>query len=450
MAPSKDSPKPQGGLRRAGRAVVREIVVPILLALVFIQFVVQAFKIPSASMERSLHIGDFLLGLKFIYGSPIPFSDKRLPSVTDPKPGDVIIFRYPGDPAQPEGKPERYGFVANLFLLGNLYWDKAPEAGEGRLVSYAPMDFIKRCVAQSGQLVEVDGASLRVDGKPVPLPPEGFYAEGAGGFRSLEPTRDRLTFRIPSPGETLSLDTLSLARASWIRSLAIQENPGSRVELKLDLWKDSTLANDRVIPRITGYCRPMGNLLHMEPHLQYLQINGPVRVGAQSADLGMPPECAFESVPFARVRELASTGYVRMRYAYGYDAFRGGYAVAAPQGGWIRTETNLYYYGEYLERLRASVEDGGYRLKASLVIDGKETRTYTVKKKAYFMMGDNRDNSADSRFWGLVSRNNVKAKAFIIYYSFDNDDAGFSFGNPLTWWKIPFKIRWTRLGRLID
>src|SRR6478609_7522939 len=94
---SQDPQEPQGRMRRGFRSFTREFVIPIVLALVFIQFVVQAFKIPSASMERSLRIGDFLLGLKFVYGAPMPFTDKRLPALTKPKPGDVLIFRYPGD-----------------------------------------------------------------------------------------------------------------------------------------------------------------------------------------------------------------------------------------------------------------------------------------------------------------------------------------------------------------
>src|SRR5215216_4478873 len=133
-AKSQDPQEPQSRWRRGLRAFTREFVIPIVLALIFIQFAVQAFKIPSASMERSLHIGDFLLGLKFIYGSPIPFTHKRLPALVEPKPGDVLIFRYPGDPFYPEGKPERYRFLANLFLFGNLYWDRTPAEGENSLV----------------------------------------------------------------------------------------------------------------------------------------------------------------------------------------------------------------------------------------------------------------------------------------------------------------------------
>ena len=74
----------------------------------------------------------------------------------------------------------------------------------------------------------------------------------------------------------------------------------------------------------------------------------------------------------------------------------------------------------------------------------------TVPADSYFMMGDNRDNSSDSRYWGPLSFNNVKARAFIIYFSFQNVDNSFSFSNPLSWLTIPAKIRWTRLGKLID
>src|SRR4051812_28712063 len=162
-------------LRGAGRTFAKEVVVPIVLALVVIQFVIQAFKIPSASMEDSLLIGDFLLGLKFVYGSPVPFSHGRLPALAEPKPGDVFIFHYPGDPDYPEAKPERYKFLANLFLFGNVYWDKSPATGENHLVWYAPKDFIKRCVAQSGQILTVSGQRVLVDGAEFPLPRKGKY-----------------------------------------------------------------------------------------------------------------------------------------------------------------------------------------------------------------------------------------------------------------------------------
>jgi signal peptidase I len=426
---SQDPQESQSRWRRGLRAFTREFVVPIALALVFIQFAVQAFKIPSASMERSLHIGDFLLGLKFIYGSPIPFTHKRLPAFTEPKPGDVLIFRYPGDPFYPEGKPERYRFLANLFLFGNLYWDRTPAEGENRLVWYAPKDFIKRAVATSGQTLEVEGTSVRVDGREVPLPREGQYAAGTGAFRQDDPVRDHLRLRLPLPGETIAFDTISLAYAAWIRSLAVQENPDSKVELKLDLWNDSALDNGFVFETL----RADFSDRNRQAALFYL--------GVPLQQRGEPGGEYLEArnVPFRRVQEVARTGYLRVS-----DLMP---AALRPQGG-RREELNEYYLGAYLQSIEQSL--GGRRIRASLVIDGKTVDRYTVQKTSFFMMGDNRDNSSDSRYWGLLSRNNVKAKALVIYFSFENEDNGFRFGNPLSWFTVPFKIRWTRLGRLID
>ncbi len=59
-------------------------------------------------------------------------------------------------------------------------------------------------------------------------------------------------------------------------------------------------------------------------------------------------------------------------------------------------------------------------------------KQYVVQEPVYFMMGDNRDNSADSRYWGFVGQQNIKAKAFVIYFSFENSDQKFSFSNPFS------------------
>jgi signal peptidase I len=113
------------------KPIVREYTEIILLAVFLAFFVrtffVQAFKIPSESMEDTLLVGDFLFANKFIYGPRIPLVNKRLPSVREPRAGDIIIFKFPGD---------------------------------------LKTDYIKRCVAVEGQTVELRGRTLYVDGKP--------------------------------------------------------------------------------------------------------------------------------------------------------------------------------------------------------------------------------------------------------------------------------------------
>src|SRR5262249_50519823 len=69
--------------------------VSVLLFVVIRTFLVEAFKIPSGSMENTLQIGDFLLVNKLVYGADVPFTHKRLPRFRDPQRGDVIVFQYP-------------------------------------------------------------------------------------------------------------------------------------------------------------------------------------------------------------------------------------------------------------------------------------------------------------------------------------------------------------------
>lgn len=124
------------------REWVKTIVIALVLALAVRATVVQAFRIPTSSMEDTLLVGDFLLVNKFLYGSKIPFTDFRLPKVRAPERGDVIVFRHPT-----EGK-----------------------------------DFIKRCVALPGDTVELKDDILFVNGSPQK---EGFKTlRGFGGQMS--------------------------------------------------------------------------------------------------------------------------------------------------------------------------------------------------------------------------------------------------------------------------
>ncbi|HEX4936294.1 MAG TPA: signal peptidase I, partial [Gemmatimonadaceae bacterium] len=72
----------------------------VLLFLVIRAFVVEAFKIPSGSMEGTLLVGDFLLVNKMVYGAEVPFTGKRLPAVRQPERGDVLVFQWPVDPTK--------------------------------------------------------------------------------------------------------------------------------------------------------------------------------------------------------------------------------------------------------------------------------------------------------------------------------------------------------------
>jgi signal peptidase I len=115
----------------AKKSVVREyteaILVAVALALFLRTFIVQAFRIPTGSMEETLLPGDFLLVNKFLYGAKIPGTGAHLPGFRDPRPGDIIVFRAP----------------------------------------HVDKDFIKRCVAVEGDVVELRNNVLYRNGERV-------------------------------------------------------------------------------------------------------------------------------------------------------------------------------------------------------------------------------------------------------------------------------------------
>ncbi|MCK5241384.1 signal peptidase I [bacterium] len=112
--------------------------IAIILALIIRTIFLQAFKIPSGSMENTLLIGDHLLVNKLVYGLQVPFTDKRIIKIRDPRQGDILVFKYPENPRR---------------------------------------DFIKRCVGVPGDVIEVKNKILYVNNEP--------QNDGYAGFRDM-------------------------------------------------------------------------------------------------------------------------------------------------------------------------------------------------------------------------------------------------------------------------
>ena len=121
------------------------IVIALVLALFIRTFVVQAFKIPTGSMQTTLMIGDRILVSKYRYGPKLPLTHYRLPGFTPPQRGDVIVFIYPEDHSK---------------------------------------DFIKRLIAVGGETVEIKEGRIYINGKALEGPPFNgiyYYNRGANG-----------------------------------------------------------------------------------------------------------------------------------------------------------------------------------------------------------------------------------------------------------------------------
>jgi signal peptidase I len=127
----------------------------------------------------------------------------------------------------------------------------------------------------------------------------------------------------------------------------------------------------------------------------------------------------------------------------------------------------VYVNGEAIEPHplgRSFVDDASHALSVSEVdLDGKrfdilddpivpalEPPPVTVPPGRYFMMGDNRDHSKDSRFWGTVDLSEFKGPAFVLYWSWNYTGPWAELLNPLTWWRLlTQETRWDRIGDLV-
>lgn len=105
------------------------------------------------------------------------------------------------------------------------------------------------------------------------------------------------------------------------------------------------------------------------------------------------------------------------------------------------SKENYYWWDTFIKREGHRIE---MKPDGKILIDGKETDKYTVKRDYYFAMGDNRDNSQDSRYWGFVPRENIVGRAWFVYWSWDSN---IDFAN---FFRLLGSTRLDRIGKSIE
>jgi signal peptidase I len=334
-------------------------------ALIIRTFVFEAFMIPTASMERSLMVGDFLFVSKFHYGTrlpmiplcvpfvhnKLPFANAksylnwielpyfRLPGITDVKRNDVVVFNYPADDIRPNN-PD----------LGPV---EEPSMKE---------NYIKRCVAIPGDTFEIRQQQIYINGKKGENP-ENYQ------YRYLVRTK---------PGDSFNPKRL-LEEYGY-------RDPGDHN------------SNWGLAPGADSYWLLMTN----DMAKQFTSMPNVLEVRRDS----MPQAMADQEI------------YPQDAAHYPWNLDNYGPMVVPKKGDSVKLSIyNISFYARIIHNYEKHELDV---VNGKILIDKKETDSYTFEMDYYFMMGDNRNNSLDGRYWGFVPENHIVGKPVLVVFSLEN------------------------------
>ena len=362
-------------------------------------FFFQAFKIPSSSMESSLYTGDHLFVSKLAYGPKVPQTPltipfthnvifgkesystliqnkyRRLKGFGHVKRGDYVVFNFPhGDTVLTRFPSEDYyAWVRNA---GRDY-----TIANGGPVKVRPMDkedhYVKRCVAVAGDTLSVRDGLVWIDGEKQEVYP---------GVQ--------LTYKVVTNGQKINTRTVEKLGLNTSELLYDPNLPGY----------PAMPLTASMLEEIKGYSA----VESVEPNLDVFPPDF--------------PDSYLSIFPFTEDSKWTRDNF-------------GPLWIPAKGATVELSVSNLPLY----ERIITSYE--GHDLKVAgdgnIFIDGERVSSYTFGQDYYFMMGDNRHNSLDSRYWGFVPEDHVVGKPSIVWLSTDSGR------------KFPNSIRWRRFFKIV-
>ena len=381
--------------KSAAREWTDAIIFAVVAATIIRTFLIEAYTIPTSSMEKSLLVGDYLFVSKIAYGPKVPntplsfpfvhhtlpltktaksyldwieFPYWRLPGLGTVHRNDAVVFNYP------DGDTVSTRFQSNIsyYQLVKQYGRKRVRSDKKNFgdIIYRPVDkrenYIKRCIGMPGDSLQIIDRKVFVNGK-----------------ENHDPGKKEFEYKVYTDGQSINpivLDRLNVTE-------------GGR----------SNIAG-RFVYMLTDEARDA---------IKKLPIVKSVEVFNVPAGLRDP-----EIFP-------QDTAYKWNRDNYG--------PIYIPKKG-ATVALNMRTLPLY-RRVIGVYEGNDLKVKdGKIFINGKQTDRYTFKMNYYWMMGNNRHNSADSRYWGFVPENHIEGKAVFVWMSLDPHKS-----------LLDGKIRWNRV-----
>lgn len=439
---------------------VDPIVFAVIAASIIRGYFIEAFTIPTSSLEKSLMVGDFLFVNKFAYGPKIPQTPLsfpfahhtlpmsetkksylewiklpyfRLPGFGSVKNDQIVVFNYPdGDTVLLSEQSISYYAIKRYFaqILENedartgqkiqskaYYAQRANELINNEdavnllngkrmgKIAARPVDkrehYVKRCVGIAGDNFEVRNSEIFINGKLQAMPKHAQHNYAV-----------KCSSRLFGDEITLGNGRTSLSNLTLLDKLDIY---ATEVGIYAES-KDTTIYK-----------------LNMPAHVaeRVKQMESVVSVTRQNEEKGSAELSVFPHNP---------------AYPWNNDNF--GPLLIPKKGMTIPIDThNICLY----EKIMNTYDDGIHQITkqgAQVLYDGQPITSYTFKQDYYFMMGDNRHNSADSRSWGMVPYDHIVGSPFFVWfsmkYSENNPISGKSVLGSLFKNSTEGKFRWER------